>query len=201
MSTTERIEEQNFQVVKNHELPAGESEAWIAAIQRTQAVIEFSPDGTILDANENFLMATGYDIDEIKGKHHRMFCDPEYVKGPEYKDFWKKLNAGTSETGEFKRLGKNGREVWIVASYSPILGSDGKVQKVVKFATDVTDSKVELQVRTDIMNMTSIVSEADLKGDILTINEKYMEVSKFKRDELIGQGHNITRHPEADLRS
>lgn len=196
MSTTERIEQQNLQVVDSHDLSAGESEAWITAIKRTQAVIEFSLDGTILNANENFLTATGYELDEVQGKHHRMFCEPEYAKSSEYKEFWKRLGAGTSDTGEYKRIGKNGREIWIVASYTPIFGQDGKVQKVVKFATDVTDSKVELKVRADIMNMTSIVSEADLRGDILTINEKYIEISKFSREELIGQPHNITRHPD-----
>ncbi|HMN68513.1 MAG TPA: PAS domain-containing methyl-accepting chemotaxis protein [Bdellovibrionales bacterium] len=187
MSTTERIEQQNFQ---------GESDAWITAIKRTQAVIEFALDGTVLNANDNFLAATGYEMDEIKGKNHRMFCEPEYAKSSEYKDFWKNLGAGTPDAGEYKRLGKNGREVWIVASYNPILGSDGKVQKVVKFATDVTETKVELKARADIMNMTSIVSESNLKGDILTANEKYMEVSKFSLDELIGQPHSITRHPD-----
>lgn len=195
-ATAERIEQQNLQMMGDHALSSGESNAWITAIKRTQVVIEFDLDGTILNANENFLKASGYTMDEIQGKHHRIFCDPEYVKSSEYKEFWKKLDAGTPDAGEYKRVGKNGREFWIVASYNPIIGPDGKVQKVVKFATDVTEAKVELNVRTDIMNMTSIVSEADLKGDILSINEKYIEVSKFSRDELIGQPHNITRHPD-----
>lgn len=168
----------------------------IAAINRSQAVIEFRLDGTILTANDNFLKAMGYDISDIKGRHHSMFCEPEYVQSPEYKQFWEKLGRGEYDTGEYKRIGKGGKEVWIIASYNPVLGRDGKPQKVIKFATNVTESRVELKVRTDIMNLTSIVSEANLRGDILNINDKFIEVSKYSKEELIGKPHNTTRHPD-----
>jgi methyl-accepting chemotaxis protein len=178
--------------------PAQDSEykSMVDAMNRSQAVIEFELDGTVLQANENFLAATGYSLAEIKGKHHSIFCDEAFTKGIEYKLFWDRLNKGEFQSGEYKRLAKNGREIWLLASYNPMLNADGKVFKVVKFATNITDSKVELQVRTDIMNMTSIVSEADLKGDILNVNNKFVEVSKYGRDELIGRGHNTTRHPD-----
>jgi len=168
----------------------------VAAINRSQAVIEFALDGTILSANENFLKTVGYSLDEIEGRHHEMFCEPAYSQSIEYKRFWQALNRGEYQPGEFKRLGKGGREVWIIASYNPILGEDGKPVKVIKFATDVTASKAELKARTDIMNMTSIVSESDLRGDILSINEKFCEVSKYSKEELIGKPHNTTRHPD-----
>lgn len=173
-----------------------ELESFFEALNRVQAVIEFNLDGTIINANENFLKTLGYDLHEIQGKHHRMFCEEDYANGLDYKNFWEQLNRGEFVTGEFKRLGKNGKNVWIIASYNPMFDVNGKLIKVVKFATDITSSKVELQVRTDIMNMTSIVSEANLKGDILNVNEKFLEVSKYSREELIGKGHNTTRHPD-----
>lgn len=168
----------------------------LEALNRSQAVIEFEMDGTVISANENFLSVMGYSLREIQGEHHQMFCDDEYSRTPEYRQFWKALRAGEFQAGEFKRLGKGGKEVWIIASYNPIFDSSGKPFKVVKFATDITASKVELQVRTQIMNLTSIVSESDLRGDILSVNEKFCEVSKYSRDELIGKPHNTTRHPD-----
>jgi len=168
----------------------------IAAINRSQAVIEFALDGTILSANENFLNTMGYELDEIEGRHHEMFCEASYSQSVEYKRFWQALNRGEFQPGEFKRLGKNGKEVWIIASYNPVIGEDGELVKVIKFATDITASKAELKARTDIMNMTSIVSESDLRGDILSINEKFCQVSKYSKDELIGKPHNTTRHPD-----
>jgi methyl-accepting chemotaxis protein len=168
----------------------------VDALNKSQAVIEFSLDGTIVNANENFLKTVGYDLKEILGKHHSMFCEPEYAESEDYKKFWEKLNKGDFDSGEYKRIGKKGKQIWIVASYNPVFDDKGHVVKVIKFATDITSSKVELQVRTDIMNMTSIVSEADLKGDILSVNDKFLEVSKYPKEELIGNGHNTTRHPD-----
>ncbi|MCM2402399.1 PAS domain-containing methyl-accepting chemotaxis protein [Rhizobium sp. S153] len=110
----------------------------IAAISRSQAVIEFTPDGRILKANENFCNATGYDLSEIVGRHHSMFCDPAYAASTEYKTFWAQLAEGRFAANEFVRYGKGGKEVWIQASYNPIHNLNGQVYKVVKFATDVT---------------------------------------------------------------
>ena len=178
----------------NHEL--ADLKGTVAALNRSQAVIEFGMDGTILGANENFLHTMGYSLHEIQGRHHEMFCERSYSESMEYKRFWQALNHGEFQPGEFKRLGKGGKEVWIIASYNPVLGDNGKPVKVIKFATDVTASKAELKARTDIMNMTSIVSESDLRGDILSINEKFCEVSKYSKEELIGKPHNTTRHPD-----
>lgn len=101
----------------------------VDAINRVQAVIEFEVDGTIITANENFLATVGYSLDEITGKHHRMFCDPACAKSDDYHDFWMKLAMGEFSTGEFQRFGKGGEEVWINASYNPILGADGNPYK------------------------------------------------------------------------
>jgi methyl-accepting chemotaxis protein len=112
--------------------------AMVAAIQRVQAIIEFNLDGTVITANENFLRSMGYSLDEIKGRHHGLFVEPDYRESEEYRNFWQRLRAGQFDAGQYKRLGKGGREVWIQASYNPLLGTDGKPYKVVKFATDVT---------------------------------------------------------------
>ncbi|MBB2749700.1 UNVERIFIED_ORG: methyl-accepting chemotaxis protein [Rhizobium aethiopicum] len=110
----------------------------LEAISRSQAVIEFKPNGEILTANENFCQAMGYSLAEIAGKHHSIFCDPAYVRTEEYSSFWQRLANGEFIANEFVRFGKGGREIWIQAAYNPIVDADGKVYKVVKFATDVT---------------------------------------------------------------
>jgi methyl-accepting chemotaxis protein len=112
--------------------------AKLDAVSRSQAIIEFLPDGTILDANENFCATLGYRLDEIRGKHHRIFCDPAYVASRDYADFWAKLAKGEFIANEFVRYAKDGRPVWIQAAYNPVLDASGRVRKVVKFATDVT---------------------------------------------------------------
>ncbi len=114
------------------------------AISKAQAVIEFTPDGTILNANDNFLTTLEYALDDIKGKHHRMFCEDSYTSSPEYKTFWEKLARGEFDSGRYKRFGNNGKTVWIQATYNPILDLNGNVYKVVKFATDIT-SQVKLE--------------------------------------------------------
>ncbi|BBO31197.1 methyl-accepting chemotaxis protein [Lacipirellula parvula] len=116
----------------------------IAAISAAQAVIEFQLDGTIVTANDNFLKAVGYSLDEIKGKHHRMFVDPNYARTVEYSQFWEKLNRGESDAGQYQRFGKNGKEVWIQARYSALLNAEGKPYKVVKYASDITE-QIRLQ--------------------------------------------------------
>ncbi len=115
----------------------------IASISRSQAVIEFTVDGNIVNANENFLRTLGYSLDEIKGKHHSMFVDPTFASSAEYRKFWTDLAAGQSFAADFMRIGKGGREVWIRASYNPILDNTGKPFKVVKYASDITAAKIQ----------------------------------------------------------
>lgn len=125
--------------ITNDKLQAADYEGQIDAISKAQAVIHFNLDGTIIKANQNFLDALGYTMDEIKGKHHRMFVDPAYATSSEYALFWDRLSKGEFQSAEYKRVGKGGKEVWIQASYNPIFDASGKPFKVVKFATDVTD--------------------------------------------------------------
>jgi methyl-accepting chemotaxis protein len=182
---------------------AKDSALKLQAIDKAQAVIEFNPDGTVLTANDNFLKVMGYGLDEIQGQHHRMFVESSHAGGQEYQAFWAKLNRGESESGLFRRFAKGNKEVWVQASYVPMLGAGDKPVKIIAFASDVTaqqreveELRDELKVRVDIMNTTSIVSEADLKGDIVTVNDKFLQVSKYPKNELIGHGHNTTRHPD-----
>ena len=120
-------------------LKSAETQAKLDAISRVQAVIEFTPAGEIITANENFCSALGYSLDEIKGRHHRMFVDTALAQSADYISFWQKLNSGQYISAEFKRIGKSGNEIWIQASYNPVFGLNGQVMKVVKFATDITE--------------------------------------------------------------
>jgi methyl-accepting chemotaxis protein len=119
-------------------LRAADHACQVAAIQRTRAVIEFTLDGTIVAANDLFLGAVGYRTDEIVGRHHRIFMDPAEAAGPAYAAFWDELRKGKVKSGEFRRIAKGGREIWIEANYTPILDPDGRLIKVVKYATDIT---------------------------------------------------------------
>ncbi len=126
-------------VITDTKLKSAEDAGKLDALSRAQATIEFTPDGHILTANENFLKTLGYTLEEIRGRHHSMFCDPAYAASAEYKEFWRSLAAGQFAADEFARIGKGGRKVFIQASYNPIFDMSGKVFKVVKFATDVSE--------------------------------------------------------------
>lgn len=137
-------------------------------LDKTQAVISFKLDGTILEANGNFLRVLEYSLPEVKGKHHSMFLDPEYAKTPEYKEFWAALNRGEVQAGEFKRITKTGKEVWINASYNPIFSNDGKPYMVTKYATDITSQK-SLARQTAEVASTVASATHELSGSIQDI--------------------------------
>ncbi len=170
----------------------------VAAINRVQAVIEFELDGTIITANENFLSTVGYSLDEIAGKHHRIFCDPEFAKTDDYQDFWMKLAMGEFCAGEFKRFDKNGTEVWINASYNPIFDADGKPYKVVKFAYNITDEKLrtaEQDGKMAAISRAQAMIEFELDGTIITANENFTATVGYSLDEIQGQHHRIFCDP------
>ena len=150
----------------------------LEAIDKVQAVIEFQLDGTIITANTNFLTTMGYRLEEIQGKHHSMFIEPTYAASPEYRQFWAELNAGRFQSGEFRRIGKGGKEVWIQASYSPILDLNGKPYKVVKFATDIT-ATVRLKLGMAMMEsspINTIMADKDL--NITYMNKSSLDTLK-----------------------
>ena len=166
----------------------------IEAISRSQAMISFNMDGTIQEANENFLRALGYTLDEIKGRHHSMFVDEAYRQSPQYKEFWAKLNRGEYVADEFKRIGKGGREVWIQASYNPILDLNGKPFKVVKFATDVTEQKLknaDYAGQIDAISKSQAVISFNMDGTIIDSNENFLQIVGYRLDEIQGRHHSV----------
>ena len=176
---------------------------WSKALNKVQAVHECDLEGTLITANEYFLNMLGCTLNDIKGKHRRVFSDPDQIEQPAYQAYWDKVKRGEPGSCVYKWTGKGGKEVWVHAAGSLVLNAFGKPVKVIEFAVDVTqqqreleDLRDELKVRMDIMDMTSIVSEANLKGDIMTVNDKFMQVSKYSKNDLIGHGHNTTRHPD-----
>jgi len=178
--------------VTEAKLQAADYHGQIAAIGKAQAVIEFTLDGHILNANENFCRAVGYRLDEIKGQHHAMFVMPEERNSPEYAAFWTKLGRGEFDAGQYKRLGKGGREVWIQASYNPILDPSGKPIKVVKYAADITEAKLraaDYEGQLDAIGKAQAVIEFSLDGRILSVNDNFCAAMGYARDEIVGRHH------------
>ncbi|MGJ8693255.1 MAG: methyl-accepting chemotaxis protein [Thalassotalea sp.] len=171
----------------------------IDAMSKSQAVIEFNMDGTIITANDNFLNAMGYTLEEIKGQHHSLFVEPEFKISHEYKEFWESLNRGQYESKEYKRLGKGGKEIWIQASYNPILDLNGKPYKVVKFATDVSEEKLrnaDFSGQIDAMSKSQAVIEFNMDGTIITANDNFLNAMGYTLEEIKGQHHSLFVEPE-----
>ncbi|HWU00783.1 MAG TPA: PAS domain-containing methyl-accepting chemotaxis protein [Terriglobales bacterium] len=176
----------------------GAADAVLAALDRSQAIIEFAPDGTILTANENFLKAMGYSMAEIKGKHHSLFVEPAYRESAEYRKFWERLRAGEFAADTFKRIGKGGKEVWIEASYNPVRGAGGKIRKIIKFATDVTAKKqasVDLQGQVAAINRSQAVIQFLPDGTIIDANANFLAVLGYSLAEIKGKHHSMFVDP------
>jgi methyl-accepting chemotaxis protein len=168
------------------------------ALDKVQAIIEFNLDGTVVSANENFLNIFGYRQDEVVGKHHRIFCEPAYAESEEYAEFWRKLGRGEYHAAEFKRLGKGGKEIWLRASYNPVLDKQGQPVRVVKFATDVTDAKLqtaEFEGKAEAINRSQAVIEFELDGTVITANENFLRIFGYSLDDVAGKHHRIFCDP------
>jgi methyl-accepting chemotaxis protein len=175
-----------------------ELEARFSALDCVQAIIEFDLDGRILAANQNFLDAMGYTLAEIVGRHHGIFVAPAYRESAEYRDFWRRLRAGSFEAAQYKRLGKGGKEVWIEASYNPVMGRDGKPCRVVKFATDITRQKAETSDREGqiaAIRKSQAVIEFTLDGIILDANANFLATVGYSLDEIKGKHHAMFVDP------
>lgn len=175
-----------------------DAQAKLDAIRRSQAVIEFKPDGTIITANKIFLDALGYQLDEIQGRHHSMFVPADQREISEYKAFWASLNRGEFQAAEFKRVAKGGREIWIEASYNPVLDKNGNTIKVVKIATEITQKK--FRHMTDASKLSAIsraqaVIEFKLDGTIVTANEGFLRTLGYTLDEIAGRHHSMFMPP------
>jgi methyl-accepting chemotaxis protein len=175
-------------------LKAADYEGQLAAIGKAQAVIEFDLKGNILNANDNFCRAMGYVLDEIRGQHHRLFVDAETSMSPEYRVFWEKLGRGEYDAGQYKRIAKGGREIWIQASYNPIYDMSGKPFKVVKYATDITEAKLKAanyEGQFAAISKAQGIIEFKLDGTILDANENFLNTVGYRLDEIKGRHHSI----------
>ncbi|HEC1753049.1 TPA: PAS domain-containing protein [Campylobacter lari] len=164
------------------------------AISKTMAMIEFQTDGTIISANENFLKTMNYSLDEIKGKHHSMFCLPEVVKSQRYVDFWRDLKSGKSKNGLFRRIAKGGKDIYLEANYLPILNQNNEVYKVIKFANDITQRHYEmldLKNTIDAANRSMAIIEFNPYGEILNANENFTQTMGYSLNEIKGKHHSM----------
>jgi methyl-accepting chemotaxis protein len=174
-----------------------DGDAILAAMDKSQAIIEFTLDGRILKANDNFCAALGYELKEIVGQHHRIFVDPAEVASPAYAEFWKNLAAGKFERRQYKRIAKGGREIWIEASYNPVFRG-GKPWKVVKFATDITAQKLksaEDAGKLEALSRAQAVIEFTPNGDILTANQNFLSTLGYQLGEIQGRHHQMFCEP------
>lgn len=176
-----------------------ESKAILEAFGRSQAIIEFDLNGNILSANENFLKALGYRLDEIQGRHHSMFLEPAYCESQDYATFLRQLKEGQYQKGQFKRIGKGGREVWIEASYNPVLNRRGRPYKIIKIASDISEQMamfVDLKGKVEAANRSQAIIEFNLDGTILTANENFLRVMGYRLDDIQGKHHSMFVEPE-----
>ncbi len=176
-------------------LPAADNlNAIMMAISKSQAIIEFQLDGTIITANETFLGVVGYSLDEIVGRHHRIFVDPKHASSPEYALLWERLRRGEYVAEKFRRISKSGKDIWIQASYNPITDSTGKPVKIIKFASDITAEETEireLRAKIDAIGRAEGIIEFDLNGMILTANQNFLNVVGYSLGEVTGKHHRI----------
>ena len=164
------------------------------ALSRSQAMIEFEMDGTIVTANDQLLSVMGYSLDEIRGRHHRMFVDDETKNSAEYRQFWASLNRGEFRAGQFKRLAKGGVEVWLQATYNPIVDETGQPVKIIKFVTDVTAKSVQFAEKigiTDALSRSQAMIEFEMDGTIVTANDNFLKVMGYTLDEIKGRHHRM----------
>src|SRR5258705_347680 len=179
-----------FQLLRN----SSADKALADALGRSQAVIEFDMDGTIRTANDNFLKALGYTLGEIQGKHHSMFVDPSERDSAAYRDFWAALKRGEYQAAEYKRIGKGGREVWIQATYNPVLDAGGKPFKVVKFATNITARKIKSMEdagQIAAIGRAQAVIAFEMNGTIVTANENFLKALGYTLAEIQGKHHSM----------
>lgn len=175
-----------------------ETQALLAALDKSQAVIHFTLDGTILWANENFLKTLGYSLEEIQGKHHRMFVEADYAASAEYQEFWAHLGKGKYQAAEYKRVGKGGKEIWIQASYNPLLDRNGKATKIIKYATDITERVMEaadMKGQVSAIGKSQAVIHFDLHGNIQWANENFLSATGYALEEIQGKHHRMFVDP------
>ncbi len=178
---------------------SGRSDAAWQAICQSQAVIEFSIQGEILWANDRFLTMMGYTLDALVGQHHRIFCSPEQVESPDYAAFWRALSDGRFHTGQYGRRTRSGESVCLQATYAPVLNAQGRPERILKIASDVTQARraqAEFEARSSALNRSQAVIELDLDGRVLDANDNFLAAFGYGRDELVGRHHRMLCDPQ-----
>ncbi|MEP1385750.1 MAG: PAS domain-containing methyl-accepting chemotaxis protein [Paraglaciecola sp.] len=195
--TSKSLELENKLLQKDAELSSQNS--MLNALSASMAMIEFTPDGHILSANQNFVDTMKYPLEQIIGKHHKMFCKSEFVNSDEYKEFWQRLEKGEAFNGEFERLTQSGESIYLAASYCPVFNELGNVEKVIKIASDVTEtvnSMRELKSMVDSVSRSMAVIEFNLDGTIIKCNDNFSASTGYTEQEIIGKHHRIFCTPE-----
>jgi len=175
-----------------------ETQAKLAAISRNMAMIEFAPDGTILDANAQFCQAMGYSAEELRGKHHRLFCDPAFAKSAEYQQLWRDLGEGRAISGTFERVDKAGREVWLEASYMPVVDDRQQVTSVIKVAADISQrvkDEHESQSQLKAIGRSMAVVEFNPQGRVIKANQNFLTTMGYRLEEVVGRHHGLFCQP------
>jgi len=181
------------------QLEAAKSHHILESLKKSVAFIEFTPDGTILDANENFLNAVGYRLDEIKGNHHRIFCDNTYTQSNEYSQFWQGLASGQSLSDRFLRFTKNGTPLWLEASYNAVKDDEGRISSVVKIASDITGFVEKSNVQNGILqalDRSTATIAFELDGTIIEANDNFLNATGYNLTDIQGKHHKIFCPPE-----
>lgn len=174
-----------------------EANAKLLAISRSMALIEFSPDGIVLDANDNFCKTMGYSVEELRGKHHRIFCEEAFYRSEAYSTLWRDLARGEPLSGTFLRLGKSGQEIWLEASYMPVLGPDRQVRSVIKVAADVSERihiEHENQSLLNAIGRSMAVIEFTPEGKVISANDNFLKTMGYALNEIVGQHHSMFCH-------
>ncbi|TDJ75931.1 methyl-accepting chemotaxis protein [Pseudomonas putida] len=186
-----------IEIQRSREALAG-LEAKLAAISRSMAMIEFAPDGTILEANQRFCQTLGYSADELRGQHHRMFCAPAYANSAEYQQLWRELGEGKAISGTFERLDKAGREVWLEASYMPVFNAQREVTSVIKVASDITCRVIEEHESESLLKAigrSMAVIEFTPEGRVIKANENFLATMGYSHEEVVGRHHGLFCQP------
>ncbi|RBL67394.1 pili assembly chaperone, partial [Pseudomonas sp. MWU13-2625] len=184
----------DLQEIERFNCALAEANAKLAAISRSMAMIEFSPDGIVLDANDNFCQTMGYSAEEIRGKHHRIFCEEEFYRSEEYAKLWRDLGRGEPVSGTFLRLNKRGEEIWLEASYMPVFDADRRVKSVIKVASDISERihvEHENQSLLNAIGRSMAIIEFRPDGRIITSNDNCLKTKQYTLNEIVGQHHSM----------
>jgi methyl-accepting chemotaxis protein len=187
----------DLQEIERFSCALSEANAKLAAISRSMAMIEFTPDGIVLDANENFCSAMGYSVEEVRGKHHRIFCEEAFYRSEEYARLWRDLARGEPVSGTFSRLNKSGKEIWLEASYMPVYGPDRQVNSVIKIASDISARVYEEHENESMLaaiGRSMAVIEFTPDGKVITANDNFLKTMHYSLNEIVGQHHSLFCH-------